>query len=303
MRQLLLILVLLLVVMPVAAQQESFDPTQYADEGGFFVEVDGVETYVWQRGPEDGQPVLLLHGFMGSAFDWRENIDALAASGFRVTAFDRPPFGLSAKVLDRDYSPANQADFVGAVMDVLGIEEAAVVGHSLGGRVAAQFTLRHPERVTKLVIVAGAIGTGEGSAVSPALERLLNVPGLQRLLFNAVDDIVEDVFADYDENLTAEERERLRAQFQFPNWGDALLEFADDSSDREQIVPADLAVIDVPILLLWGADDMIVPLSVGQDLHAVLPDARWKIYPDVGHLPMQEAPMQFNLDIAAFLAS
>ncbi len=73
------------------------DPAALAEPDGFFVQVDGVRIYGRALGPEDGEPVLLVHGFGGSTFSWRHTLKALAEAGYRAIAFDRPPFGLSAK--------------------------------------------------------------------------------------------------------------------------------------------------------------------------------------------------------------
>lgn len=294
----LCLLALMLILAPVGlAQEAAFDPANYIDEGGFFTEVMGIQTYVWARGPEDGPPVLLLHGFLGSAFDWRENIDALADAGFRVVAFDRPPFGLTDKPTKFDYTGAGQAAFVAAVMDVLGIERAALVGHSMGGRVAAQFALMHPERVTRLALVAGAI-TDE-PAIPSGISTLLYLPGVGGLLTNAFSSAFDEMMTSGEIEPTM--AERMRASFMAPGWGDAMVAYA-RAADGSRFMLAEIGDISAPTLLLWGAADRIVPLSVGEALHERLPAADWIVYDGIDHMPMQEAPEQFNRDLIAFLS-
>src|SRR5689334_18053527 len=84
---------------------------------GAFVQVAGIQTFYIERGPEDGRTVLLLHGFGGLTFSWRNNIDALAEAGYHVVAFDRPPFGLTEKRTDIDYSRAAMTEFTVNFMD------------------------------------------------------------------------------------------------------------------------------------------------------------------------------------------
>lgn len=133
------------------------DPQTLAVDGGRFVTVDGLQTYVVERGPSDGTAVIFLHGLFGSTYTWRNQLDVAADAGYRAIAFDRPGAGLSAKPESADYSHASQADFTAALLDALNLPQVVIVGHSAGGNVLAHFALRHADRVTRLVIVDGAI--------------------------------------------------------------------------------------------------------------------------------------------------
>jgi len=127
------------------------------------IEVDGVLTRFLTAG--EGSPLVLLHGVGDNALDWRWVMPALAREN-RVYAPDLPGSGDSAKPAADRYSPAFFGRFVGAFLDALGAERAAVVGNSLGGLAGLRFALSEPERVTALGLVAGA---GLGRKVSPAL--------------------------------------------------------------------------------------------------------------------------------------
>ncbi|HZR67484.1 MAG TPA: alpha/beta fold hydrolase [Burkholderiales bacterium] len=145
-----------------------------------YVEVAGLRTRYIERGA--GPAVLLLHGAsLGSSADvWTRNLDALAAHGLRVVAFDQPGFGLS-EARD-DHSVGFRTRFVPAFMDALGLERAHLVGHSQSGRFAVSLALSQPERVGRAVVVAtgsllpplpGAAAQGEGDegeAAEPTLE-------------------------------------------------------------------------------------------------------------------------------------
>ena len=153
----LIIVVALFVLLPLLIPLPSVgvDPARFAEPGSFFVRINSLETYAVQRGPLDGPPVVLLHGWGASTFSWRENIDALAEAGYRVVAYDRPPYGLSTKTGDIPYTLDGQARFLVALLDELGIEQAALVGNSAGGFLAGYVAARHPERVTGIVLVDG----------------------------------------------------------------------------------------------------------------------------------------------------
>lgn len=292
-----LIVVMFLPLSGRAEAQATVDPHDLADNGGYFIEVDGLETYIWEQGPEDGPVVMLLHGFLGSAFDWRENISALAEAGYRVIAFDRPPYGLSAKAADYDYSQAGQAEFTAKLMDTLDISQATLVGHSMGGNVLAHFALRYPERVNRLIIVSGAILTVGGPP--PPLVDLASSPLFARPLIAALRSLAESALL---EEMPPEVAERMLAPWQMPGWEDALIEVVRDSGDSMVDLEA-LRQIDVPVMLIWGADDPVVPVTDGQALREYFPGALWKMYPETGHLPMSENADQFNQDVLAFLGA
>jgi pimeloyl-ACP methyl ester carboxylesterase len=124
-----------------------------------FIRVDGLRVRWFERGR--GAAVLLLHGAsLGSSADvWTRNLDALAAHGLRVIAFDQPGFGLSGDPQDR--SVAFRTRFVSALMDALGLPRAHLIGHSQSGRIVLSLALTQPQRLLKAVIV------GTGSLLPP----------------------------------------------------------------------------------------------------------------------------------------
>lgn len=284
------------------------DPVALADPGGSFVTVNGVRVYILQDGPADGPAVLLLHGLGGSTFSWRENIAALAAAGYRVIAFDRPGFGLSDKPLALDYAHPAQADFAIALMDVLGIERAVLIGHSAGGNVIAHMAIRHPVRVSGLVIVDGAIvgGTGGPAFLSalihfPPLTRWIQVlapavvtperfSGLLASAYGPAFTVTEEISAGYGRVLQTE------------GWQNGFVGLVRDAG-RNQLDLNAVARISIPTLIIWGEADTWVPVSDGETLRDLIPGAAWIAYPGVGHLPMEEAPEAFNRDVIAFLES
>lgn len=300
----------------VAAQEatpEVVTPQDLADPDGRFVDIDGTSIYYREAGPVDGLPVLLLHGFLGSTVNWDDTIPVLADAGYHVVAFDRPPFGLSDKRPELDYSLEAQAALTAALMDTLGIDRAALVGHSAGGAVAAQFALAYPERVSKLALVAGAIGLdpADDSADSEASQAFSflrdadpNNP-LAQLALRAffTSDFARNMLRESVSNpdrVTPELVERNSAYLKLRGWEAGLLAFTRDA--RFDLPTLDsLAKVDVPVLLLWGEDDNIVPLAVGERLRDVFPNVTWKQYADAGHMLMLEADEAMHADLLAFL--
>jgi pimeloyl-ACP methyl ester carboxylesterase len=269
----------------------------------------------------------MLHGWGASTFSWRNQIDVLATAGYRAIAFDRPPYGLSAKTgANIPMTPSALADFTAATLDALGIEQAVIVGQSQGGGVAGYFTVRYPDRVRSLVWVAAALrpsddpvptGTGgTGSRVEGALglppfvNGLLQVPSFSRWAQLGIRTFVTPDFsinilrsAYYDPALISPEIiEGSTRQLRVTGWDEALLnQLRGGSFTPEPLLADEIAAIPVPVLIIWGAEDTWVPLSVGERLHDLLPESSLLAYPNVGHLPHEENPARFNADLLVFL--
>jgi pimeloyl-ACP methyl ester carboxylesterase len=298
-------------------------PEELADPDGAFVEIDGVQVYYVARGPEDGPAVVLLHGLLGSTLTWSATLDELAAAGYRVVAIDLPPFGLSDKSPELDYSVSGQADLVVGVMDALGIERAAIVGHSAGGPLAGTIAERYPDRVAKLVLVAPAyLGllfatamVGDAAIPTHPAEGTSG-PGLQPsfalfpILFNPANDPYDP--ADQARIRAAVVAERARVlqdapagpdPFRFmwlPGWEAGLLAYGRSWLNDPALMGPDPAAITVPVLLIAGEYDQIA--GIAEPLQELLPGTELTIIPGVGHIPMQEAPAAFNQALLTFLA-
>ena len=119
--------------------------------------VGGRSTVVAEAGRSTDPALVLVHGFGGSTFGWRAVMAPLAARGWHVVALDLPGFGLSEKSWSFDYDHETQARYVLATMDQLGVERAVIVGHSMGGNVAAWIAALAPERVAGLALVDGGM--------------------------------------------------------------------------------------------------------------------------------------------------
>ena len=139
-----------------AGKREDLDLAT-AGAPGLFIDIDGRRVHHVEAGK--GEPVLLIHGWNGSTFDMRYTIPELAQH-YRVIAPDLLGYGYSARPADGDYSLRGQAEFIGRVMDQLGVARTTVLGHSMGGAIAMQFALLHPDRVDRLVLVDSATVRG-----------------------------------------------------------------------------------------------------------------------------------------------
>lgn len=305
-----LILLILIVgpfLVPVPPLEDTVPPKDLADADSRFIEVNGLKVHYKIQGT--GEPTLvLLHGFAASVFSWREVMAPLGEVG-TVIAFDRPAFGLTERPMpgkwegESPYTPEAQVNLTIALMDALGIEKAVLVGNSAGGTVAAFTALRYPERVQALVLVDAAIYTGGGS---PAFLRpLLRTPQMRRLgpLFaraikNWGEDFGRSAWHD-PAGLTPEIWEGYKKPLQTENWDRALWQLTVDS--RSPNLEERLDEIHIPVLVITGDDDRIVPTRQSLRLAEELPNADLAVIPDCGHVPHEECPQVFLQATRAFL--
>ncbi len=327
--RIVVVLVFIILVVPflIPLPPVGVEAATLADPDGTFITVDGLSTYVLERGAKTAPPILLLHGWGASTFSWREQITPLVEAGYRVIAFDRPPYGLSAKTGSNiPYSPESLADFTAHVMDALSIPKAILMGQSQGGGVIGYFAVKYPERVEKLVFVSAALrptddpipsSTGGTSSrvagavgLPPFVSTLLGFPSFSRWALIGIRSFVSPSFttdilktAYHDPKfMTAEIATGYSKQLQVLNWDDALLgQLKGSSFQTEPITAAQISAISVPVMIAWGQDDQWVPISVGERLHELLPQATYVTYPNVGHLPHEEAAAAFNTDLLVFL--
>lgn len=280
-------------------------PATLADDNGAFVEIDG-ETmyYVHARGGEHGA-VLLIHGFGGSTVTWQQTVPALAAAGYDVYAVDLPGFGLSQKGWETDYRHSIQAQRVIGLMDRLGVDRAAVVGHSMGGSVAVHLALAAPERISRLVLVDAALfSSGSGRFSAPGF--VLDVPVVRRWaqfgLRRSIDSLFTDLLYDaayQDDAITPALEKAYKRALHTPGWDTGLLGILRDA--RANDLPAPVSTIRIPTLIMWGAEDTWVAPADGVRLEGLIAGAQRIEFPGVGHLPMHEAPEDFNAALLSFL--
>ncbi|MFM8916003.1 MAG: alpha/beta fold hydrolase, partial [Candidatus Limnocylindrus sp.] len=185
----LLVVVILLTALPYLVdvpKGADVDPAELlataAAPGARIITADGVQSVVAEAGDPQDPALLLIHGFGGSTFGYRDVMTPLAARGWHVIAIDLPGFGLSEKSWRRDYSHKAHATFALAVLDQLNIEQAVLLGHSMGGNVISWMLALAPERVAGLAYIDAVVAQPRGSAnssPSPA-GALLEVPPVRR---------------------------------------------------------------------------------------------------------------------------
>lgn len=275
--------------------QASFDPEEAAEEAAGpqpeTVELpDGRNLQYLKVGEGGGAPLLLLHGFGGDINIWIFNQEALSEAPRTVYALDMPGHGGSSK----DVGAGDLQSFVDAVagfMDSQDIGKAHVFGHSMGGAVAASIAVEHPERVESLAFIASA-GLGdeingdyiEGFIAANRRRQMKNVLGL---LFSDPDLVTRRLVND-----------ELRFK-RMDGVDEALRKTADKLfPDGRQADAPDLSGVAAPILVIWGEDDQVIPVSHSENAPQ---HARVEVLEKTGHMPQMEASGRTNRLIGEFL--
>jgi pimeloyl-ACP methyl ester carboxylesterase len=312
---LLLLLLLLLIgpfLIPVRPQEGLAEPRDLADPDSRFVTLplegtEGVELHYKEAG--SGAPTyVLIHGFTYNLYSWERVFDFFAARG-RVIAYDQAPFGLSQRLVSAEwaevnpYAPESRLERLIALLDALGVEEAILVGNSAGGALATQAALEYPERVSGLILVAPAIGSGGAPAFVRPLLRLPQIQHLGPLFARAAAEgeiFNRTGYAD-PQKLTAAAREKSNIYTQINRWDVAFWEYnvaAAASFDLE----GRLEDVSQPVLLIHGQGDEVVDPAESRALAESFPDAELVLLPACGHFPQDECPEAFREAVSAWAA-
>jgi proline-specific peptidase len=300
---------------------EGLGPDEYGPQGrSAWLDVDWSEHLRWVevRGRQvnvceigEGPPLVFVHGHSGNWQNWLENIPHFART-HRVVAMDLPGFGYSQMPAE-EISIEAYARVLDELLGKLDIESAPIVGNSMGGFVAAQLCVSHPERVSGVVLVSAAGLSTKYMGLSSEFFRRKSVAAFARAT-NAYAAVPEA------RAQTLVKRARLRH---------AILQMVLRHPDR---IPAAMCVEMIrgsgrpaapdatqalmgydfrdkvketrcPTLIIWGEDDRVVPVDSADAYENAIPHARKVIFPDTGHVAMIERPKAFNALLDEFLSS
>jgi pimeloyl-ACP methyl ester carboxylesterase len=277
---------------------------KYANGASHFVDLPGgFHVHYRDEGDSNRPLLLLLHGFGDSFTSWEGWVPELEGK-FRVISLDFPGHGLTRAPPGYRLSGAGLADFVDAFAAQLALPQFAVAGNSLGGAVAWQLAVRHPQRIDALILVdAAGFPNEKPPAEVPLAFRILRYP-IGRALLRNIDNrplIAEGLKTDvYDKSLITPARVDRWAEFQrAPGHRAILMDI--DLGRQAQATAALLGTIKVPTLILHGENDVLIEPASARKFAAAIPGAKLILYSRVGHLPQIEIPQRSAADAAAFL--
>ncbi len=284
--------------------------TELTDEGtGAFTEVSEgpLSCRLYYNDAGEGPAVVMLHGGGPGASGWTNysrNVGAFVEAGFRVLLLDCPGFGQSDPITASEPRGMLNARAVRGLLRNLGIEQAHLVGNSLGGASALTFALEFPDQLDKLVLMGpGGLGDYSLFTASPleGIKHLFKVymePSMESL------KAMLDVFV-YDPSLLTEELAEGRYRNMMRNDGVHLKNFIASAMANPAEVLIDLSPrlkeINAPTLCTWGADDRFVPLDHGLKVVKAMPNARLHVFGKCGHWAQWEHADEFNRLVTDFM--
>ncbi len=251
--------------------------------------VIGDETWHYlEGGRKDAEVVLLLHGFGGDKDNWTRFSKSLTAS-YRVIAPDLPGFGESAQHPDWEYSLPPQRSRVNGFVQALGLEQFHVLGHSMGGHLAALYTHKYPGQVLSMALFNNAgINAPDESDMQRALAK-----GQNPLVVDSLEDFDRLLaFVSYKKPFVPWPVKGVLAQKAMDHAEFNHFIFESYISDRSSGLEPILTDIENPVLILWGEFDRILNVSSVNVMRPLLPQAEVVIMKDTGHVPMLERPAE-----------
>jgi len=240
--------------------------------------------------PSETRQVLILHGWGGSSDSWAKVTDILANNGFKVVCPDFPGFGKSKT----PFSPWDLNDYTAWVdefIKFLNLEKFILIGHSFGGRVAIKFSVKYPEKISKLILVAA--GGAESIETSNELEKkvLKNFSSfMKKFSFLPGYDFLRKIFYRF----IIKKTDYLKVE--------GILKEIFKKVIKENLIPY-LTEIKPKTLIVWGKKDDIFPLREGILMKEMIPDSKIEILENIKHNPHAEAPEKLTEILIDFLRS
>jgi len=306
-------LLVLLFVLPclLSASWPQHDIPAKPYTNSFFATVDSIRIHyrVWNGEMQHPKgKVLLIHGFCGSTFCWRNNFDALAAAGYLVVAVDLPGFGYSGRSSTLNQSQSNRARMIWEMIEQIDPDEHSawnIVGHSMGGGTAEAVALTRPERTKSLVIVDGMIFI-KNNNINVTVVGLVNHPVYKQMLldytqnsylsYNKLRRTLKSTYGFLPDTLTTN---GYWEPLQIDGTAETVVNLIANSNEIRELDAKGLA--NMPVLVIWGKKDRTIGLSTGKKLQRTVPSVELKIIHDARHMPMETHAEEFNRLVLEFL--
>jgi pimeloyl-ACP methyl ester carboxylesterase len=253
------------------------------------VKVEGYRVHYLAEGPADGPVVVLVHGLGGSAEDWRNLAPYLKEAGYRVYMPDLPGYGRSERPADFSYSVHDEAEVVAGFLNALGLGQVDLGGWSMGGWIVQELAGEHPDRVRRLMLFDSA-----GIAEMPKWDTRLFTPTthgeldqLDALLMPNPPKVPGFVARD----ILRISRDRTWVIHR------ALASMLTGQDATNNLLPT----LKMPVLIVWGDQDHITPLSQGQTMHRLVPQSELEVFSGCGHLAAVQCSNRIGPKVVEFV--
>lgn len=278
---------------------------RYTTDASQFITLDnGITVHVRDEGPRDAPAIVLLHGSSASLQTWEPWIERLS-DDYRIVTYDQPGHGLTGPNPDGNYDTEVFVETLDGVINTLGLTHFVLGGSSMGGWVSWNYALAHNDRLDGLVLI-GASGAPEAEPRSmPIGFRIVSMPIIssvmqkvtpRSLVARSIQQSVSNQEVVDDEMI-----DRYYDLLLYP--GNRAATLARARAERTSATLETMAQINAPTLLIWGEEDLLVPVSAGEWFDEAIPDSALVRYPDIGHIPMEELPDQSASDLRAWLTT
>lgn len=285
---------------------DTLESAYASPESKYLALSDSEKIHYRDQGNPDGPVIVLVHGFSASLHTWEPWVRALGDE-YRLISLDLPGHGLTRGFGLEQMNVTSFGDVVAALTDALGVDRFILAGSSMGGHTAWVYAVDHPGQVEALVLV-GASGwppTEEELAETPWMFKALQY-GLVRAVVRDLDNSamirsgLEASFVDQGA-VTEDMVQRYVALNRAPGHRDAIMHLLADSNNRRLATPEQMESLQMPVLVMHGTGDQLVPYAQGEALANAIPGARLITYENVGHIVQEEIARQSAADLDAFL--
>ncbi|UWZ83227.1 alpha/beta fold hydrolase [Occallatibacter riparius] len=254
-----------------------------------WITINGHRIHYYEAGPSDAPPAVLVHGLGGHAEDWRMLQHFFIGAHRHVYMIDLPGYGRSDWPQDFSYSIPDEANAVVAFMDALGLKQVDLAGWSMGGWIAQRIALDHPDRIKRLMLFDSA-----GLKSRPEWNTDLFVPTSAQEL----DDLDKLLMPNPPEVPRFIARDILRYSHEH-RW--VMRRALDSMLTGKDTTDEQLLTLKMPVLIVWGGEDHIMPVANGEQMHRLIPQSQFEVIPGCGHLAPVQCYNQVGPKVTAFL--
>jgi pimeloyl-ACP methyl ester carboxylesterase len=254
-----------------------------------WVTVNGIRIHYYVRGAEDAPPALLIHGLGGHAEDWRNLSQWVVESHRRVYMPDLPGFGRSDWPKDFSYSIPDEAAAMVGFMDALGLKRVDLSGWSMGGWVAQEIAIKHPDRVATLMLFDSA-----GLHKKPAWDIALFTPTSAAQL-----DQLDALLMPNPPQVPGFIARAMLRQAREHAW--VMHRAMDSMLSGKSTTDDELPQLKMPVLLVWGSEDQIIPVAEGELMHKLVPQSELEVVKGCGHLAPVQCSDRIGPKVVQFL--
>lgn len=278
---------------------------QYLSKESIYIQVDDARLHVRRRGV--GPTIFLLHGSFSSLHTWNEWENELSKS-FSTISLDLPGHGLTGPNESGIYTTDYYSSLLFSLADTLHIDTFYVAGNSMGGNIAWHMALNNPERVKKIILINAA---GYSSSVSDTIQKSAERPFIFKLLSNS---IIANIFTQLTPRFFF--KQNLKQVYGHPKgiteeqvdrYYQLMLREGNRKATLQRLKQinryghGNISQIKTPTLIIWGAKDNWIPVSHAYGFKESIPNAEMVIFPEAGHIPMEEIPQETSKSVIRFL--